>query len=114
LRPTLIYGFGRNKDISKITGFTRRFDFFPNFGQDKGLRQPFHAEDVAVIRVSKLPAPHTVNSAYNTSRNEMLTIRKLSVRAFKSRTNCAYRDFLLDGKYSGPRFQDRGLSCTLS
>jgi len=99
LRPTLIYGFGRNKYISKITGFTRRFDFFLNFGQDTGLRQPFHAEDVAVIRVSKLPAPHMANSAYNASRNEMLTNRKLSVRASKSRTDCAYHDFLLDGNH---------------
>lgn len=47
LRPTLIYGLGRDKNITEIARFIQRFGFFPIFGPAKGLRQPIHAEDVA-------------------------------------------------------------------
>ena len=47
LCPTLIYGIGRDKNISEIARFIRRFGFFPVLGEAKGLRQPIHAEDVA-------------------------------------------------------------------
>ena len=40
LRPTLIYGLGRDKNIAEIARFIRRFGFFPLFGKAKGLRQP--------------------------------------------------------------------------
>jgi nucleoside-diphosphate-sugar epimerase len=61
LRPTLIYGLGRDKNISEIARFIRRFGFFPVFGRAQGLRQPIHAEDVAVACVSALQAPDAVN-----------------------------------------------------
>ncbi|MEQ1530588.1 MAG: NAD-dependent epimerase/dehydratase family protein, partial [Methylococcales bacterium] len=47
LRPTLIYGYGRDKNITEIARFIKRFGFFPVFGKAQGLRQPVHAEDVA-------------------------------------------------------------------
>ncbi len=47
LRPTLIYGHGRDKNITEIARFIRRFGFFPLLGKANGLRQPIHVEDVA-------------------------------------------------------------------
>lgn len=82
LRPTLIYGLGKDKNISEIARFIRRFGFFPVFGQAQGLRQPIHAEDVASACVSALLAPDAVNRAYTISGGETLTYRDMVARVF--------------------------------
>ena len=82
LRPTLIYGLGRDKNISEIARFINRFSFFPLLGRAQGLRQPVHAEDVAAACVAALLAPAAVNCAYNISGGETLTYRDLVTRVF--------------------------------
>lgn len=82
LRPTLIYGLGRDKNISEIACFIRRFGFFPVLGEAKGLRQPIHAEDVAGACVSALQAPDAANRAYNISGGETLSYREMVIRVF--------------------------------
>lgn len=82
LRPTLIYGLGRDKNISEIARFIRRFGFFPLLGKANGLRQPIHAEDVAAACVSALQAPGAANRAYNISGGETLAYRDLVARVF--------------------------------
>ena len=54
LRPTLIYGLGRDKNISEIARFILRFGFFPLFGPAQGLRQPIHAKDVSTACILAL------------------------------------------------------------
>lgn len=82
LRPTLIYGLGRDKNISEIAHFIRRFGFFPLLGRSHGLRQPIHAEDVAAVCVTALQAPGAANCAYNISGGETLTYRDMVERVF--------------------------------
>jgi nucleoside-diphosphate-sugar epimerase len=82
LRPTLIYGLGRDKNIAEIARFIRRFGFFPVFGKAEGLRQPIHAEDVAAACVAALQAPSAVNRAYNLSGGETLAYRDMVARVF--------------------------------
>ncbi|ESS15121.1 hopanoid-associated sugar epimerase [Betaproteobacteria bacterium MOLA814] len=82
LRPTLIYGIGRDKNISEIARFIRRFGFFPLFGNANGLRQPIHAEDVAAACVSALQAPDAANRAYNISGGATLSYRDMVARVF--------------------------------
>jgi nucleoside-diphosphate-sugar epimerase len=82
LRPTLIYGLGRDKNINEIARFIRRFGFFPVLGEAMGLRQPIHAEDVAGACVSALQAPGAANRAYNISGGETLSYREMVVRVF--------------------------------
>lgn len=72
LRPTLIYGKGRDRNISEIARFIRRFGFFPLLGQAQGLRQPVHATDVAEACLGALSAPAAGNRAYNISGGETL------------------------------------------
>ena len=84
LRPTLIYGLGRDKNISEIARFIRRFGFFPVFGRADGLRQPIHAEDVAAACFSALQVPGAANRAYNISGGETLTYRDMVARVFAS------------------------------
>ncbi len=82
LRPTLIYGLGRDKNISEIARFICRFGFFPLLGRAQGLRQPIHAEDVAVACVAALQAPDAANRTYNISGGETLAYREMVARVF--------------------------------
>ncbi|MFM8898671.1 MAG: NAD-dependent epimerase/dehydratase family protein [Burkholderiales bacterium] len=82
LRPTLIYGQGRDKNISEMARFIRRFGFFPLLGSAQGLRQPIHAEDVAAACVAALQAPGAANRAYNLSGGESLAYREMVARVF--------------------------------
>lgn len=82
LRPTLIYGLGRDKNIVEIARFIRRFGFFPVFGEAGGLRQPVHAQDVAAACLAALTLPVSGNYAYNLSGGETLPYRDLLFRVF--------------------------------
>jgi nucleoside-diphosphate-sugar epimerase len=82
LRPTLIYGFGQDKNIAEIARFIRRFGFFPLFGKANGLRQPIHAADVAGACLAALQASCAANRAYNIAGGEKLTYRDMVARVF--------------------------------
>ncbi|MDD5580373.1 MAG: NAD-dependent epimerase/dehydratase family protein [Methylobacter sp.] len=82
LRPTLIYGRGRDKNISEIARFICRFGFFPIFGSALGLRQPVHVADVADACIAALQAPSATNRAYNISGGETVTYRQMVCRTF--------------------------------
>ncbi len=82
LRPTLIYGFGRDKNISSIARFIRRFGFFPLLGAASGLRQPIHACDVATACCQALMCPDVVNRAYNISGGETVAYHEMVRRVF--------------------------------
>jgi nucleoside-diphosphate-sugar epimerase len=82
LRPTLIYGLGRDKNISEIARFIRRFGFFPVLCEAKGQRQPIHAEDVAGPCLAALQGSAVSNRSYNISGGETLIYREMVARVF--------------------------------
>ncbi len=82
LRPTLIYGFGRDKNITEIARFIRRFGFFPLSGKAAGLRQPIHARDVAATCIHALKALNLKNRTYNLTGGETLSYREMVRRIF--------------------------------
>lgn len=82
LRPTLIYGRGRDKNISEIARLIRRFGFFPLVGQGLGLRQPVHVADVAAACFAALTAAGARNRDYNISGAETLSYREMVGRVF--------------------------------
>lgn len=84
LRPTLIYGRGRDKNIAEIARFVKRFGFFPLLGRAEGRRQPIHAEDVAAACASALRAARAANRAYDISGGETLSYREMVMRVFSS------------------------------
>jgi nucleoside-diphosphate-sugar epimerase len=83
LRPTLIYGFGQDKNVSEIARFIRRFGFFPLLGAAGGLRQPVHVEDVARTCLAAVTVP-AVNRAYALSGGETLSYRDMVERVFSA------------------------------
>src|SRR5688500_17762399 len=46
-RPTLIYGGGRDRNVSTIAAFIRGFGFAPVVEGGRARRQPVHADDLA-------------------------------------------------------------------
>lgn len=82
LRPTLIYGYGHDKNITEIAKFIRRFGFFPLLGSAKGLRQPIHVEDVASACYAALDTLNLTNRSYNLTGAETLPYREMVKRVF--------------------------------
>lgn len=82
-RPTLIYLLGRDKNITLISNKIRQLHFFPLIGSGRGLRQPVHAEDLAMACLQALESEATLNKAYNLSGNEVLSYREMVVRLFE-------------------------------
>ena len=82
LRPTLIYGGGKDKNISVIARFIRRYGLFPLFGKGVGLRQPIHAKDVAMACYQALNQETVSNQEYNISGGEKLTYWEMVNRVF--------------------------------
>lgn len=84
LRPTLIYSPGRDKNISVIAAFIKRFGYFCVLGEAKGLRQPVHAQDVASCCVAALNAQSAFNKCYNISGSEIINYREMACRIFSA------------------------------
>lgn len=82
LRPTLIYGWGRDQNIMQIVRFIRQFGFFPLTGQAKGLRQPVHVEDVASACQAALLSERAVDQVYNIAGGETLAYHSMVEKIF--------------------------------
>lgn len=83
LRPTLVYGCGRDGNIAFIARFVRRFGFFPLCEGGRGLRQPVHAADLAQACADILDNPHTYAKAYNLSGGSRVTYRQMVEAVFR-------------------------------
>jgi len=82
LRPTLIYREGRDKNITEIAKLIRRIGFMPLYGAASGLRQPVHAEDLAIGAIAAAKSPNAANMAYSTTGLETITYREMAGRVF--------------------------------
>ena len=76
LRPTMIYGSHRDKNLHKLILFCDHYQFFPIFGQGNNLLQPIHAEDLAQALISILLNPN-ITGAYDLSGGTVITLVEL-------------------------------------
>jgi nucleoside-diphosphate-sugar epimerase len=76
LRPTLIHAEGRDTNITPLSRLIRRFGFTPLVGGAPGLRQPVHAEDLAIGAIA------AVNNIYALPGGETLAYREMIGRIF--------------------------------
>ncbi len=83
-RPSMIYGYKRDQNISKIAHTIQRFGFMPLVGRAEGLRQPVHADDLVSAVLSVLDKPTTFGQTYTLVGGETLSYRSLVERVFKS------------------------------
>lgn len=82
LRPTLIYSEGRDTNITPLSRLIRRFGFMPLVGGAPGLRQPVHAEDLAIGAISSAASTAAVNQFYSLPGAETLTYKEMIGRIF--------------------------------
>jgi len=82
LRPTLIYAEGRDTNITPLSRLIRRFGFMPLVGGATGLRQPVHAEDLAIAAIAAASSPAAVNKFYSLPGGETLPYREMIGRIF--------------------------------
>jgi nucleoside-diphosphate-sugar epimerase len=82
LRPSMIYGYGRDQNIMQIASFINRFGFMLLVGRADGKRQPIHADDLVAAALSILDKPVTFGKSYNLAGAETLSYRAMVERIF--------------------------------
>jgi nucleoside-diphosphate-sugar epimerase len=82
LRPTLIYAEGRDTNLTPLSRLIRRFGFMPLVGGAHGLRQPVHAEDLAIGAINSASAPAAANQIYELPGGETLPYHEMIGRLF--------------------------------
>ncbi|HEX8832948.1 MAG TPA: NAD-dependent epimerase/dehydratase family protein [Abditibacteriaceae bacterium] len=65
LRPSMIYGSMRDKNMHKLIGFLAKFPVFPLFGGGASMMQPVFVDDLADGIVAAIGDPRTENQEYN-------------------------------------------------
>jgi nucleoside-diphosphate-sugar epimerase len=86
LRPSLIYGYGRDQNVSHIAKFITRFGFMVLVGKASGLRQPVHADDLVNLALNAIDAVATENNqqcTYNVAGKDVLSYREMVTRIFQ-------------------------------
>lgn len=80
LRPTLIYGAGRDLNITRIARLARRLRGFALPSDAIGLRQPVHVDDLAAAALACVDAPAAAGGTYAVPGGETLPYREMVAR----------------------------------
>lgn len=80
LRPTLVYGAGRDRTLTRIAALARRWGWFVLPRNASGLRQPVHVDDLATAALVACDAAATFGRAYALPGGETLPYRDMVER----------------------------------
>ncbi|TWI03019.1 uncharacterized protein YbjT (DUF2867 family) [Luteimonas cucumeris] len=80
LRPTLVYGAGRDRSLTRIAQLAQRFGWFPLPRNAVGLRQPVHVDDLAAAAFAIIGMDVTYGQAYALPGGETLSYRDMVAR----------------------------------
>lgn len=80
LRPTMLYGTGRDGTVGVLQKLARRFGFLLVPGKAHGLRQPVHVEDVAQAIIGCIEQDKSIGKCYELGGRNQLTLRQLTER----------------------------------
>lgn len=84
LRPTLVYGAGRDATLTRIAALAARWRRFPLPTGASGRRQPVHVEDLAAAALACIDAPASFGQAYALPGGETLAYREMVERVLAS------------------------------
>ncbi|WP_342316916.1 nucleoside-diphosphate sugar epimerase [Lysobacter sp. FW306-1B-D06B] len=87
LRPTLIYGAGRDATLTRIAQLAQRWGYFPLPRGANGLRQPVHADDLASAAFACASQAATHGRTYALPGGETLSYRDMVARVLASLTS---------------------------
>ncbi len=82
LRPTIIYAEGRDGNISRLARLIRRVGVLPLMGNGAGLRQPVHAEDLAIGAIAAAASDAAIGKTYAMPGGETISYREMVGRIF--------------------------------
>lgn len=82
LRPTIIYDEGRDANITRLSRLIGRLGFMPLAGAGAGLRQPVHAEDLAVGALAAAGSAAAANKIYAIPGRDTITYCEMVGRIF--------------------------------
>ena len=82
LRPTIIYDEGRDANITRLSRLIQKLGFVPLAGSGSGLRQPVHAEDLAIGALAAAASPAAANKIYAIPGKDTITYREMVGRIF--------------------------------
>jgi nucleoside-diphosphate-sugar epimerase len=82
LRPTIIYAEGRDGNVSRLARLIRRFGMLPLMGDGAGLRQPVHAEDLAIGAIAAAASDAAIGKTYALPGGETISYREMVGRIF--------------------------------
>ena len=77
LRPTMIYGSPRDRNMWRLIRLMRYSPIIPIFGDGKFLQQPIYVDDVAQAVVSCLSNEKTIRKSYNIAGKYPLTYNEV-------------------------------------
>lgn len=77
LRPSMIYGSSRDKNMNKLISFLHRAPAFPLFGAGRSLMQPVFIEDLGSGITGAIDNPATEYQEYNLAGPRGLTYRAI-------------------------------------
>jgi uncharacterized protein YbjT (DUF2867 family) len=77
LRPTMIYGSARDRNMARLVRFLRRWPVMPIPGSGRRLMQPIYVDDVARAVVDALQTERTIGRAYNIAGAAPLTFDEI-------------------------------------
>ena len=77
LRPSMIYGPGDDRNISRLAALLQRYPWIPVFGSGKYLQQPVYVEDVAESILAALQRPQAIGKSYALAGPEALSYNRL-------------------------------------
>ena len=80
LRPTLVYGAGADRTLTRIASLARRWRVFPLPRDATGLRQPAHVDDLAGAALAACLSPASHGRAYALPGGETLPYRDMVAR----------------------------------
>lgn len=73
LRPTMIYGSQRDRNMCRLINYLKRWPVIPILGDGQSLQQPIYVEDVAKAVAQTLMTEKTIGKAYNIAGMAPLT-----------------------------------------
>lgn len=77
LRPTLIYGCGMDASLSRIAELAQKWHFVPLPRDASGLRQPVHAEDLAICAWRAANTPKSLRQRYDLCGDEVVSYEEM-------------------------------------
>ena len=77
LRPTMIYGSERDRNMWRLIRFMRYSPIVPIFGDGNSLQQPIYVDDVAQATLKCLSSDQTIDRSYNIAGKVPLTYNQV-------------------------------------